>query len=71
MQRYAEYKNSKAFRNFEHQLQINGSNIIVPAPGDTYELRNATVEVIDTVAEETNDSLVLLITYGDTRFLFT
>ena len=67
----AEYKDSKAFRDFEHQLQINGSKITVPAPGDTYKLGSATVEVIDSTAEEANDSLVLLITYGDTRFLFT
>lgn len=67
----AEYKDSKAFRDFEHQLQINGSKITVPAPGDIYELGSATVEVIDSTAEEANDSLVLLITYGDTRFLFT
>lgn len=67
----AEYKDSKTFRDFEHQLQINGSQIAVPAPGDTYELGSATVEVIDSSAEEANDSLVLLITYGDTRFLFT
>lgn len=67
----AEYKDSKAFRDFEHQLQINGSKITVPAPGDTYELGSATVEVVYSSAEEANDSLVLLITYGDTRFLFT
>lgn len=67
----AEYKDSKAFRDFEHQLQINGSKITVPAPGDTYELGSAKVEVVYSSAEEANDSLVLLITYGDTRFLFT
>lgn len=67
----AEYKDSKAFRDFEHQLQINGSKITVPAPGDTYELGSAKVEVVYSSAEEANDSLVLLITYGDIRFLFT
>lgn len=67
----AEYKDSKAFRNFEHQLQINGSKITVPAPGDVYKLGSAEIEVIDSTVEEDNDSLVLLITYGDTRFLFT
>ena len=66
----AEYKDSKAFRDFEHQLQINGSKITVPAPGDTYELGSASVVVIDSSAEEANDSLVLLVTYGDTKFLF-
>ena len=67
----ADYKDSKAFRDFEHQLQINGSKITLAAPGDTYELGSATVEVIDSGGEEANDSLVLLVTYGDTRFLFT
>lgn len=62
---------NEAFRKFEHELGINGTKITVPAPGDKYELGSATVEVIDSRAEEANDSLVLLITYGKTRFLFT
>lgn len=65
------YKDSKAFRDFEHQLKINGSEITVPDSGDTYKLGSAAIEVIDSSAEETNDSLVLLITYKDTKFLFT
>lgn len=65
------YSDKETFRKFEHELGINGSNITIPAPGDKYELGSATVEVVDVSAEEDNDSLVLLITYGDTRFLFT
>ena len=65
-----DYKDTEVFRKFEHQLQINGSKITVSAPGDTYKLGSATVEVVDSAAEDDNDSLVLLITYGDTRFLF-
>lgn len=34
-------------------------------------ITNPTVEVIDVCADEDNDSLVLLITYGNTKFLFT
>jgi len=65
------YSDTETFRKFEHELGINGSKITVPAPGDKYELGSATVEVIDSHAAEGNDSLVLLITYGKTRFLFT
>lgn len=65
------YSDTDTFRKFENELGINGSKITVPTVGDTYKLGSATVEVIDVLAEETNDSLVLLITYGDTRFLFT
>lgn len=65
------YSDTETFRKFEHELGINGTKITVPAPGDKYELGSATIEVIDSHAEEGNDSLVLLITYGKTRFLFT
>lgn len=64
------YSEKETFRKFEHELGINGSKITVPAPGDKYELGSATVEVVDVSAEEANDSLVLLISYGDTKFLF-
>ena len=64
------YSEKETFRKFEHELGINGSKITVSAPGDKYELGSATVEVVDVSAEEANDSLVLLISYGDTKFLF-
>jgi len=67
----SDYVDKETFRKFEHELLINGSQITIPAIGDTFELGSATVEVVDVCAEEDNDSLVLLITYGDTRFLFT
>lgn len=67
----SEYSDTETFRKFEHELGINGSKITVPENGDKYELGSATVEVIDVCADEGNDSLVLLITYGDTKFLFT
>jgi len=63
--------NTEIFRELEHQLGINGTSISVPHTGDKFELGSATVEVIDCVNEEDNDSLVLLITYGKTSFLFT
>lgn len=62
---------TKSFRDMEHQLGINGSRITVPREGDKYKLESAEIEVIDVSSAEENDSLVLLITYGKTRFLFT
>ena len=67
----ANYSDKQVFRNLEHELAINDSKITVPATGESLMLGSATIEVIDASAEEENDSLVLLITYGDTRFLFT
>lgn len=66
-----DYSDTEVFRKFNHELSINGSSITVPNVGDTYQLGSAEVEVVDVCAEEGNDSLVLLITYGDTKFLFT
>lgn len=67
----SSYAETEVFRKFEHELSINGSNITVPSNGTLYQLGSASVEVVDVGASEANDSLVLLITYGDTRFLFT
>ena len=63
--------NSEAFRQVEQQLGINKSTITVPHVGDVYKLGSADIEVVDVSKEEDNDSLVLLITYGKTNFLFT
>ena len=65
------YSGNSRFRELEHQLAINGSTITVPHIGDKYKLGSAEIEVIDVASAEPNDSLVILITYGDTRFLFT
>lgn len=59
------------FSDFEHELYRNASEITIPASGDIFNLGSATIKVLDTSAEEANDSMVLLITYGSTRFLFT
>ena len=69
--------NTKIFSDFEKELITNGASITipktspVPGEGQTYLLGSATVEVVYSDDEYENDSLVLLITYGDTRFLFT
>ena len=65
------YSSNENFGEFEHQLSINGSKITVPSQGDKYKLGSATVEVIDVASEADNDSLVLLIVYKETEFLFT
>ena len=63
--------NTEAFRDFEHQLRINGSKISVPHNGDKYKLGSAKIEVVDKSSADENDSLVLLITYGENRFLLS
>ena len=63
--------NKEAFIKLDNALNQIGSSIKVPPIGKKYSLGSASVEVVDTAANEDNDSLVLLITYGDTRFLFT
>ncbi|MBR2936900.1 MAG: MBL fold metallo-hydrolase [Oscillospiraceae bacterium] len=73
----ADFASTKAFTDFEKELLLNGASIEIPktsqipGEGQTYFLGSATVEVVYASAEHENDSLVLLITYGDTRFLFT
>lgn len=67
----SDYSDTEFFKELEDELNINGSKITVPSIGDTYKLGSATVEVVDVCADKNNDSLVLLITYGETRFLFT
>ncbi len=66
-----EYEDSEPFRKLEHELNTNGAKIKVPHLDEEYKLGSATVKVIDVASEEKNDSLVLLITYGKTKFLFT
>ena len=63
--------NKEAFIKLDSALNQVGSSIKVPPVGKKNTLGSASVEVVDTAANEDNDSLVLLITYGDTRFLFT
>lgn len=48
--------------------------MIIPMPGDVFELGGATVEVLGPLwySNNTNDlSLIMRITYGDVSFLFT
>ena len=64
---------SDAFEDFVYYANLRGGGIVVPSVGDTYPLGSATVEVLGVNGgEDTNDtSIVLMITYGQTKFLFT
>ena len=65
-----DYGKTEVFSEFEHQLGINRSSISVPHVGDKFTLGSAEVEVIDVSAKDENDSLVLMVTYNSTKFLF-
>lgn len=64
---------SEAFRDFKQYAEERGGGLIVPAVGDTYRLGSAEVTVLGLDAgEDTNDlSILLMVQYGQTRFLFT
>lgn len=63
--------NKDTFRNLESELNSIGSSIKIPPVGKKYSLGSASIEVVDNSAIEDNDSLVLLVTYGKTKYLFT
>lgn len=65
--------NSDAFDDFARYANQRGGGITVPSVGDTYALGSAKVEILGVNGgEDTNDtSIVLMITYGQTKFLFT
>ena len=65
---------SEAFNDFVKYANKNGGGITVPSVGDTYSLGSASVEILGLNANsgDVNDSsIILMITYGSTRFLFT
>lgn len=64
---------SDVFADFARYADQRGGGITVPAVGDTYTLGSAKVEILGVNGgEDTNDtSIVLMITYGQTKFLFT
>ena len=63
--------NSKAFSSFKKYAELNGGGIVVPSAGDTYSLGSATVEILLCSSEYSNDSIVLVVRYGDNSFFFT
>lgn len=65
---------SDKLKDFCSQLDCRGSKSVeVPNVGDIYSLGSAKFEIISHGNSQDNDnkSLVLLVTYGDTTFLFT
>lgn len=69
----SDKSNLSCFRDLENEIinTCKKKKITIPSKGEKYKLGRAVVEVIDSSATEENDSLVLLITYKKTRFLFT
>lgn len=66
------YTDKDTFKTLEKMLKKDFKRKIeIPKCGKTYSLGSATIEVVDATSEEENDSLVLLITYKNARFLFT
>ncbi len=64
---------SEAFEDFKTYADKNGGGITIPSVGDTYSLGSATVEIlgVNGGSDPNNTSIVLMITYGSTSFLFT
>lgn len=65
-----DYMNTNVFKDFYHELK-RYSDITIPNKDKEYPLGSATIKVIDVADEDDNDSLVLLIEYGSTKYLFT
>ena len=65
---------SRAFDNFVKYLDEQGVSITIPAPGDNFQLGSANVEVLGAINPSdnpNNTSIVLMVTFGETKFLFT
>lgn len=65
---------SEVFDDFVYYTDQQGLTVTIPRVGDTVSFGQTRVEVLGPVKNyaETNDtSLILMVTYGDTRFLFT
>lgn len=67
---------SKAFENFAAALSKQGAGITVPSVGESFSLGSAKVDIlgpvsIDNVENPNNTSIVLMVTFGSNKFLFT
>ena len=62
-----------AFRDFKKYVDSKGGGITVPSVGDKYTLGSATIEIlgVNSTSDANSCSIVLMITYGETKFLFT
>lgn len=64
---------SKAFQNFKEYAEEKSTGLTVPKTGDTYSLGCSSITILGVNStEDTNDtSIVLMVEYGETSFLFT
>lgn len=65
---------TKTFEKLLDSIELKGADIIIPNAGDKIEFGNCDVTVLGPVKEynEINDnSIVLKVNYGETKFLFT
>lgn len=65
---------SNCFDDFVYYTDQQGLEITIPQPGDYLLFGGATMTVlgpVDTYADPNNTSIVVLVEYGTTRFLFT
>ena len=65
---------SKVFDDFLYYADQQRQQVQIPSAGDKFTLGNADVAVlgpVDNYAETNDTSIVLMVTFGDTRFLFT
>jgi competence protein ComEC len=64
---------SDAFDDFKKYANQKGGGIVIAYIGDTYSLGSASIKILGVNGEidTNNTSIVLMITYGETKFLFT
>ena len=65
---------SNCFDDFVYYTDQQGLSITIPHVGDTISFGGATAEVLGPVqqyADTNNTSIILMVTYGETKFLFT
>ena len=62
-----------AFNDFKKYAVLKAGGITVPHVGDKYSLGSASIEIVgvNSTPNANNCSIVLMITYGNTKFLFT
>lgn len=63
--------NEDPYRKSNVTRCLDGSRLIIPKAGEEFSLGSATMKVVDVSSNQANDSLVLLINYENTNFLFT
>ena len=63
--------NEDPYRKSNVASCLDGSRLIIPKAGEEFSLGSATIRVVDVNSNQANDSLVLLINYENTNFLFT